>query len=120
MMTGRMIGVHQGQRLLFYLETSDDLLRVHARLGDFQSDLASYRCLLIGEPHLAHTAFAELVQQSVLADGAGRAMCLRRYSLRLWDARASTSSRESGAACALSSPRTPASRAASSPQASRR
>jgi len=40
--------VHNRQRLAFGLETGDDLSRVHARLDDLQSHLASDWILLLG------------------------------------------------------------------------
>ena len=57
--------VHQRQRLPLGLEPGDDLRRVHARLDDLQRHAAAERVGLLGQPDLAHAAFADPLEQTV-------------------------------------------------------
>ena len=58
--------MRQGLSLGF--EAGDDLLGVHARLDDLQSDLAAHRLDLFGHVDDAEAAFADLLQQLVGSD----------------------------------------------------
>jgi hypothetical protein len=60
--------IHQGQRPALGLEAGDDLLRVHARLDEPERNHALDRLGLLGHPHGAHTAFADMLDQLVRAD----------------------------------------------------
>src|SRR5262249_4827381 len=60
--------VHQRQRLPLRLEAGDDLLAVHARLDQLESDLAADGFQLLGHPDGAHAALADLFEQLVWAD----------------------------------------------------
>ena len=63
------VGVIQdGERLPFGLEASDNLLRVHAELDNFQGDAALDRFALLGKVDDRHTALAEHVQNTVRPD----------------------------------------------------
>ena len=66
--------VHQGQGLPLLLEALQHGLGVHAGLDELQRDLAFDRLGLLGDPDLAHAAFADLLHQRVAAgdDRAGR------------------------------------------------
>ena len=65
--------IHQCQRLPLGLEPGDNLPRVHAELDHLQGHLTFYRLLLLGHPHRAAAALANLFDQFVAADhGAGR------------------------------------------------
>ena len=65
--------VHQGEGLALGFKAGDDLLRIHARLDDFQGHRSAHRVLLLGDEHEAHAAFTNLLQQLVGADlSAGR------------------------------------------------
>ena len=59
---------HQRQGLAFGLEARDDLSRVHPGLDDLHRHLTAHRMELLGEPHLAHAAFAQALQQSIRPD----------------------------------------------------
>jgi hypothetical protein len=59
---------HQGQGLAFRLEPGQHLLRVHSPLDELQSHSTAHRPLLVGLPHLAHPAFADLLKESVVSD----------------------------------------------------
>ena len=64
--------IHHRQRLPLGLEARDDLTAVHARLDDLERDFALHRLHLLGHPHDAHAAFADLLQELVRTDdGAG-------------------------------------------------
>ncbi len=60
--------IHHRQGLTFRFEASDDGVRVHAGLDDFQSDFASHRSQLFGHEDDAEAAFADLLQQLVTTD----------------------------------------------------
>ena len=67
---GRMI--HQRQCLPLGLETRHHFARVHARLDQLDGHPAAHRLLLLGEPDLAHAAFADQLQQIIRVDFAFR------------------------------------------------
>ena len=60
--------VHQRQRLPLRLEAGDDLARVHAELDDLEGHAPLDRLALLGHPHGAEAAFAELLEKLVAAD----------------------------------------------------
>ena len=64
---GRVI--HHRQRLTLGVEAHDHLRGVHPRLDDLQRYLAFDGLGLFGEPYLAHSAFTDLPEQAVRADG---------------------------------------------------
>ncbi len=59
--------VHQRQRLALGFEPGDDLLGVHPPLDDLERHLSTRR-LLLGEVDLAHSSFADLLPDGVVAD----------------------------------------------------
>ena len=65
---GNVLVVHHRQRLPFGLETSNDLLAVHARLDDLERDLALDGLRLLGHVNDAHAPFADLLEQLVGTD----------------------------------------------------
>ncbi len=78
--------VHHGQRLPFRVEALEHGLCVHPRFDEFERDLAFDRLGLLGDPDLAHAAFADLFDEGVAAsdDGAGfgvRAVVAGRHLL---------------------------------------
>ena len=60
--------VHQRQSLPFGFEPGDDRFGVHAQLDDFEGDAAADGLLLFGHIDHAAAAFADLLQQFVVAD----------------------------------------------------
>ena len=64
--------VHEGECLALRLEAGDHLLGVHACLDDLQRHPASDRFELLGQPHLAHPAFADDLEKPVRPDASGR------------------------------------------------
>ncbi len=54
--------VHHRERLPFGLEAGDDLPRVHAELDNLQRHPARHRLHLLGHPHRAEAALADLLQ----------------------------------------------------------
>jgi hypothetical protein len=62
--------VHHCQRLTFGLEAGDDLFGIHARLDDFESDLAANRFGLFCNIDDTHAPFADLFHQLVWSDDA--------------------------------------------------
>ena len=63
--------IHHRQRLPLLLEARDDLLRVHAELDDLQRHAPPHRLLLLGHPDDAEAAFADLLEQLVIASFLG-------------------------------------------------
>ena len=59
--------IHQRQRLPLLLEPLQHGPGVHAGLDQLQGDLALDRLGLLGDPDLAHAAFADLLLQRVTA-----------------------------------------------------
>ena len=59
---------HHRQRLALGVETHHDFRRVHSGLDHLERNLAADGLGLLGQPHLAHPAFADLLQQSVRPD----------------------------------------------------
>ena len=64
--------VHDRERLALRFEARDHLRRVHARLDDLDRDLPADRTLLLGEPHLAHAAFAEALEEAIRTESTDR------------------------------------------------
>jgi hypothetical protein len=64
--------VHQRQRLPFGFKPRDHLFGIHAELDNLQRDAAPHRFLLLGHVNHAAAAFAELLEEFVLADSATR------------------------------------------------
>ena len=60
--------IHQGQRLPFRLEAGNDLIGIHPRLDDFQSDDAADGSFLLGHIDNAKSPFADHLQQFVKPD----------------------------------------------------
>ena len=60
--------IHHRQRLPLLPEAGDDFLCVHAELDDFQRHAPSHGLLLLGHPHHAEAAFADLLEELVRAD----------------------------------------------------
>ena len=63
--------VHHSERLALRFEAGDHLRRVHPGLHDFDRDLTPDGTQLLGEPHLPHTAFAQLLQEAIRTESAG-------------------------------------------------
>jgi len=63
--------IHQCQGLPLGLEASHDLLGVHARLDDLERDPPAHRLGLLDQPHLAHPALSEQLEDTVGADDRG-------------------------------------------------
>ena len=63
---------HEGQRLPFGLEASDDLLGIHARLDNLQGDLSLNRFGLFSDINNPHPAFADLFANRVGANSSSR------------------------------------------------
>ena len=76
---------HQREGLPFSLEAGDDVLRLHAGLDDLQGDEPLDRPSLLCEPHFAHPAAAEELNEPVGAVAAQPA--LRRQGRRGGSAR---------------------------------
>src|SRR5262245_18887356 len=53
--------IHHRQGLPLGLEAGDNLASVHTQLDDFDRDLPANGLLLLGLPHFAHDAFADLL-----------------------------------------------------------
>jgi len=70
--------IHDRQGLSFGLETGDDLPGVHARLEDFEGDLAADGLGLLGHEDDAKTALADLLQELVRPDDCAGALGDRR------------------------------------------
>ena len=70
--TGDVRVVHQRQRLALGLEAGNDLLRVHPGFDDLERHLPADRPPLFRQPHLAHPARADPIQQTIRSDLAGR------------------------------------------------
>ena len=70
--TGDVRVVHQRQRLALGLEAANDLPRVHPGFDDLESHLPADRLALLRQPHLAHPARADPLQQTIRSDLAGR------------------------------------------------
>jgi len=64
--------VHERQRLSLGLEARQHVARIHAGFDEFESDLAPHRLGLLGHPHAAHAALADLLEQLVGADARAR------------------------------------------------
>ena len=60
--------IHQGERLALSLEARDDLPRVHAGLDDLERDSLVVITTMLRQVHHSHAAFAEFVEELVLAD----------------------------------------------------
>ena len=60
--------VHHGERLTFGFEAGDDFACVHADFDDLQRDAAFHRLFLLGHIDDTETAFAQFLQQLVVAD----------------------------------------------------
>ena len=60
--------IHHRQRLPLRLETGDDLLGVHAKLGDLQRDAATHRLGLLRDIDHAAPAFTDSLQQFVASE----------------------------------------------------
>jgi hypothetical protein len=71
--------VHECQCLALGLEAGDDLFGVHPSLNELQRDHAFDRLGLLGHPHRAHAAFADLLQQLVGADYNARVLGSRWF-----------------------------------------
>ena len=55
--------IHHGQSLAFRFETAEHTSRVHAGFDQLEGDSPLDRFLLISDPNLAHTSFADPFQQ---------------------------------------------------------
>ena len=80
--------VHEGQSLALGLEAGDDLASVHAGLDQLHGDAPADWLLLLGQPDLAHAAFADQFEQVVRTDdqfGAGRRPALRGFLSRMFE-----------------------------------
>ena len=66
--TGDVRVVHQRQRLALGLEAGNDLSRVHPGFDDLERHLPADRLALFRQPHLAHPARADPLQQSIRSD----------------------------------------------------
>jgi len=64
--------IHQRQRLPFRFETGHHLARVHSDFDDFERDAAFDRPLLLGHIDVAKAAFADFLQELVIADDGAR------------------------------------------------
>ncbi len=60
--------IHHRQRLPLLLEAHDHLFAVHARLDDLERHAPPHRLELFGHPDRAEAAFADLLEQFVMAD----------------------------------------------------
>ncbi len=60
--------VHEGQGLSLLLEARDDLACVHAELDDLERNLAADGLLLLGHEDASEAAFADELQELVVAD----------------------------------------------------
>ena len=59
--------VHHRKGLSLGFEPRQDLLRIHPRFDQFDRDLPFDRFGLLGQPDIAHAAFADPFEQFVLA-----------------------------------------------------
>ena len=75
--TGDVGVIHHRQRLPFLPEAGDDLLGVHAQLDNFERHAPPHRLLLIGDPHRAKPALADLLAQLVRPDARAGPLTLR-------------------------------------------
>ena len=73
--------IHHRQRLPLLFEARDDLARVHAELDDFQRHAPPHRLLLLGHPHRAEAALADLLEQFVRPDALARFLGLQPREL---------------------------------------
>jgi hypothetical protein len=60
---------HERQDLPLRLEARNDLRRIHACFDDLERDLPVNRLRLLGEPNVAHAAFANPLKKTVRPDG---------------------------------------------------
>ena len=77
--------LHHRERLPLLLEAGDDFLRVHAELDDLQRHAPPHRLLLLGHPHDAEAALADLLEELVRPDPITRFLGLqpREFALDL-------------------------------------
>ena len=62
--------IHHRQRLPLGFEPRDDGLCVHPRFDQLECDGAMNRLVLLGQPHLTHSAFAKKLNQAIRSDAA--------------------------------------------------
>ena len=65
--------IHQGERLTFSLKAGDNAFGIHAQLDDLEGDPAVDGFFLVGHEHHAAAAFADFLEQLVIADAGAQA-----------------------------------------------
>ena len=74
--------VHHRQRLPLGLKAGDDVLGVHAQLDDLERHAPPDRLLLFGHENHAAAAFADFLQQFIMADARSKAFGERKFCIR--------------------------------------